>query len=96
MTITAQIRHRHPAAPARVRATDVGRAEVEFEEPQSAITPGQAVVFYNGDVVVGGAWIGLRPVSSCQLPVQSRASVASKQGVRFFFELETGNWKLRI
>ena len=57
MTITAQIRHRHPAAPAQVRATDVGRAEVEFEEPQSAITPGQAVVFYNGDVVVGGAWI---------------------------------------
>lgn len=55
--VTAQIRHRHAAAPARVRALDDGRAELEFETPQSAITPGQAVVFYDGDVVVGGGWI---------------------------------------
>jgi tRNA-specific 2-thiouridylase len=33
------------------------RAEVVFDEPQMAITPGQAVVFYNDDVVVGGGWI---------------------------------------
>jgi tRNA-specific 2-thiouridylase len=56
-TVTAQIRHRHVAAPARVRAVDSDRAEVEFDEPQSAITPGQAVVFYDADVVVGGGWI---------------------------------------
>lgn len=55
--VTAQIRHRHPAAPARVRALEVGRAELEFGEPQSAVTPGQAVVFYDGDEVVGGGWI---------------------------------------
>jgi tRNA-specific 2-thiouridylase len=52
-----QIRHRHPAAAGRVRAIDDGRAEVEFDAPQLAITPGQAAVFYDGDVVVGGGWI---------------------------------------
>jgi tRNA-specific 2-thiouridylase len=57
LPVTAQIRHRHAAAPARVRAMDDGRAEVEFAEPQSAVTPGQAVVFYDGDIVVGGGWI---------------------------------------
>ena len=58
-TITAgvQIRHRHQAATARVRALDDGRAEVTFETPQSAITPGQAAVFYDGDEVLGGGWI---------------------------------------
>ena len=55
--VSAQIRHRHRAAPARVRAIEGGRAECVFDEPQSAITPGQAVVFYDGDAVVGGGWI---------------------------------------
>jgi tRNA-specific 2-thiouridylase len=55
--ITAQIRHRHAAAPARVRALDAGRAELEFDSPQVAVTPGQAVVFYDGDEVIGGGWI---------------------------------------
>jgi tRNA-specific 2-thiouridylase len=55
--ITAQIRYRHDAATARVRALDGTRAELEFDEPQTAITPGQAVVFYDGDVVLGGGWI---------------------------------------
>jgi tRNA-specific 2-thiouridylase len=56
-SVSAQIRHRHVAAPARVRATDAAKAEVVFDEPQSAITPGQAVVFYSNDVVLGGGWI---------------------------------------
>jgi tRNA-uridine 2-sulfurtransferase len=55
--VAAQIRHRHPAAAARVVATEPGRAEVVFDAPQIAITPGQAVVFYDADTVVGGGWI---------------------------------------
>jgi tRNA-uridine 2-sulfurtransferase len=55
--VTAQIRHRHAAAPAAVTAVGPEGAEVVFDEPQVAVTPGQAVVFYDGDVVVGGGWI---------------------------------------
>jgi len=55
--VDAQIRHRHQAAPARARALDAGRAEVVFDTPQLAIAPGQAVVLYDGDAVVGGGWI---------------------------------------
>jgi tRNA-specific 2-thiouridylase len=54
---TAQIRHRHRPATGRVRALDDRRAEFEFDEPQAAVTPGQAAVFYDGDIVVGGGWI---------------------------------------
>jgi tRNA-specific 2-thiouridylase len=53
----AQIRHRHAAAAGRVRALENGRAEFVFDTPQSAVTPGQAVVFYDDVVVVGGGWI---------------------------------------
>jgi tRNA-specific 2-thiouridylase len=55
--VAAQIRHRHSAAPARVRALDGAGAEIEFDAPQPAVTPGQAVVFYEEDEVVGGGWI---------------------------------------
>ena len=40
-----------------MRALADRRAEFEFDEPQPAITPGQAAVFYDGDVVLGGGWI---------------------------------------
>ncbi len=55
--VSAQIRHRHRPASGRVRALPEGRAELEFDVPQPAITPGQAVVFYDGETVVGGGWI---------------------------------------
>jgi len=54
---TVQIRHRHQAAPATVRAVAPGQAAVTFDAPQIAVTPGQAAVFYDGDVVLGGGWI---------------------------------------
>ena len=57
LRVAAQIRHRHQAAPAHVRSLGGGRADVVFDAPQLAISPGQAVVFYNGDAVVGGGWI---------------------------------------
>jgi tRNA-specific 2-thiouridylase len=57
IAVTAQIRHRHQPAAAAVRALPDHRAEVVFDTPQIAITPGQAVVFYDGEVVVGGGWI---------------------------------------
>ena len=52
-----QIRYLHKATPATVEIFGEGRIRVTFDEPQRAITPGQAVVFYDGDVVLGGAWI---------------------------------------
>ena len=55
--VTAQIRHHHPQATAVVRPTGPTSASVEFESPQPAISPGQAVVFYDGTAVVGGGWI---------------------------------------
>jgi tRNA-specific 2-thiouridylase len=57
LRVTAQIRHRHRPADATVLAMDATRAAVDFDMPQTAITPGQAVVFYNGDAVLGGGWI---------------------------------------
>jgi len=55
--ISAQIRHRHKPALGSVVALPDGRAEMIFDAAQPAVTPGQAVVFYDGDVVVGGGWI---------------------------------------
>jgi tRNA-specific 2-thiouridylase len=55
--VNVQIRHRHPAAPARVTPADDDRADVVFDTPQAAITPGQAAVFYAGEEVLGGGWI---------------------------------------
>ena len=55
--VTAQIRHRHPEASATLQAEGLTTARLEFDEPQPAISPGQAAVFYDGDAVVGGGWI---------------------------------------
>ena len=55
--VAAQIRHRHPPATATARPLAEGRVAVSFDAPQIAITPGQALVMYDGDLVVGGGWI---------------------------------------
>ncbi len=57
MAVTAKIRHSRSEATATVYPLADDRAEVRFEEPQRAITPGQAVVLYDGDMVVGGGTI---------------------------------------
>ena len=54
--VTAKIRYGSPEASVKLYISD-GTAEVEFQKPQSAITPGQAIVFYQGDAVLGGGMI---------------------------------------
>jgi tRNA-uridine 2-sulfurtransferase len=55
--VDARIRHNHTPSPASVRALSDGSAEVVFDAPQRAVTPGQSVVWYRGDCVVGGGVI---------------------------------------
>jgi tRNA-specific 2-thiouridylase len=57
LACAAKIRYRHTAARATMAVLPDGGARVEFAEPQSAVTPGQAVVFYDGTRVLGGGWI---------------------------------------
>jgi tRNA-specific 2-thiouridylase len=57
--VQARIRYRSPAVPATMRV-DGDTAEVHFERPQRAVTPGQAVVFYDGERVIGGGTIATR------------------------------------
>jgi len=52
-----RVRYRHKEAPATITPLGGGRARVRFDEPQRAVTPGQAAVFYRGEEVVGGGWI---------------------------------------
>ena len=52
-----KIRYHHNAAPADLIPISHDRLRVEFDEPQAAVTPGQAAVFYDGDEVLGGGWI---------------------------------------
>jgi tRNA-specific 2-thiouridylase len=56
--VTARIRHRHQDAAATVTPTGRDTVHVRFDEPQLAVTPGQAAVFYRAEDVVGGGWIG--------------------------------------
>jgi tRNA-uridine 2-sulfurtransferase len=57
MRATVKIRHRHEGAAALIEKTGDDEIMVTFDEPQRAVTPGQAAVFYEDDVVVGGGWI---------------------------------------
>jgi len=57
LNITAKIRYSHPPTPAKLWQTGPDEIHVEFDTPQRAITPGQAVVLYDDDVVVGGGTI---------------------------------------
>lgn len=54
---TVKIRYYHPGTRARVEPLEGGRARVSLHEAQRAVTPGQAAVFYDGDLVLGGGWI---------------------------------------
>ena len=55
--VEARIRYNHPGAEATVEPIAADRVRVRFKYPQKAVTPGQAVVFYQGDLLLGGGWI---------------------------------------
>lgn len=55
--VTAKIRYRHHGAPCKVSILEDNRIKVEFTAPEKAVTPGQAVVIYRGEEVLGGGWI---------------------------------------
>jgi tRNA-specific 2-thiouridylase len=54
---TVKIRYSHPGTTATVRTLSGDRAQVQLHSPQKAVTPGQAAVIYDGDLVLGGGWI---------------------------------------
>ncbi|MGE5654062.1 MAG: tRNA 2-thiouridine(34) synthase MnmA [Bacillota bacterium] len=64
MTVEAKVRYRGIPSRAIISPIDACRCHVHFLSPQRAITPGQAVVFYDGDLVVGGGTIAKHPVRS--------------------------------
>ena len=55
--VAVKIRYSHPGTRATITLLEGGRARVQLHEPQRAVTPGQAAVFYDGDIVLGGGWI---------------------------------------
>jgi len=57
MRVAVKIRHKHQPAPAMIESAGPDEVRVAFDDPQRAISPGQAAVFYDGDIVVGGGWI---------------------------------------
>lgn len=57
LAVMAKIRYNHPGAPATISPLGDNRVKVKLHSPARAITPGQAAVFYQDDLVVGGGWI---------------------------------------
>ena len=70
---SVKIRYNHPGTRGMVTALENERARVRLCEPQKAVTPGQAAVFYDGDVVLGGGWI-------CREVRAHRATASSSRG----------------
>ena len=62
-----RIRYRHHEVPSTMTIQEDGSVQVDFEEPQSGVTPGQAAVFYDGDRVLGGGWILEANGASCEV-----------------------------
>ena len=63
--VTVKIRYSHPGTRATLTQLEDGRAHVRLHDPQRAVTPGQAAVFYDDDIVLGGGWICRREPIGC-------------------------------
>jgi tRNA-specific 2-thiouridylase len=61
MRVRIKVRHRHEPAVATIEKTGPDEVTATFDDPVRAVTPGQAAVFYQDDVVVGGGWIVASP-----------------------------------
>ncbi|HZI93125.1 MAG TPA: tRNA 2-thiouridine(34) synthase MnmA [Patescibacteria group bacterium] len=71
---SVRVRYRHAGAPAKVTLETGERATVTFDEPQRSVSAGQAAVFYQGDLVIGGGWIdAVRRVAAGNQTVASGA-----------------------
>jgi tRNA-specific 2-thiouridylase len=70
--VTVKIRYSHPGTPATLHPINHERAVVRLCQPQKAVTPGQAAVCYEGDIVVAGGWI-------CRQPVVARRALLNSQ-----------------
>lgn len=55
--VTVRLRYRHPGVSCLMRPASAGQVQVRLDRPQTAVTPGQAAVFYQDDQVLGGGWI---------------------------------------
>ncbi len=71
-----RIRHGHVVAPATLRPLGAGRVEVRFDALQRAITPGQAAVFYDAEVCLGGGWISDEVHAAAARQDPARAAVS--------------------
>jgi hypothetical protein len=72
-----KIRYNHPGTVATVTRLENDRAHVRLHEPQRAVTPGQAAVIYDDDVVLGGGWICSKQNPSFR--AKSRNPVAKRE-----------------
>ncbi|HJZ89215.1 MAG TPA: tRNA 2-thiouridine(34) synthase MnmA [Polyangia bacterium] len=72
-----QIRYRHTPQPATIVPAGIGRVWVELDVPERAVAPGQACVFYQGEVVLGGGWIAASPAGAAAAAPNLRAPDAA-------------------
>ena len=61
LRVSAKLRYAHPGANASIFPESDNKVRVEFDSPERAVTPGQAAVFYQGDILLGGGWINNSP-----------------------------------
>jgi tRNA-specific 2-thiouridylase len=74
--VTVKIRYSHPGTRATLRPLENARVRVHLHDPQRAVTPGQAAVFYDGDIVLGGGWICRSEPSMCRETLKRSAAPA--------------------